>query len=845
MHASSRSTGALVIALAALAAGMPASWAVAGVTPGHRLPVSQDRPVRVRQVDIEQVRADLQFDMEREQIKGTVRIRFAPLQAGVRSLELDAFGLAIESVKRVSNAVALQWHVAGPKLLIDLPSALAPGQTSEVLIAYSARPRSGLYFQPASNRKAAQAWNFGEGGLHYGWLPLYNDTNDRFAVEFRVTVPATLVALSNGVLKETTTNRDGTRTFRWVQDQPIANYLIALKVGDFKQVKLASARVGSRSVPLSVWTAPGSERKVAENFGNTPSMVEYFSKLLDYPYPWAKYDQVTLREFGGAMETTTMVGFPDIYERGHGDPVDSSPAFDRPWPIWQTQDTISHELAHQWFGDLVTCRSLGSLWLNESFATYLHTVWNGHSKGEDDLTYQRWRYLHVYLDDVRQSGEVMPLERLYYDAPEDMYRESLTYLKGSLVIHMLRRIVGDEDFYRALNRYLKTNAFGEVEARDLQAAFERTTGLDLSGFFNDWIVGGGGHPAIEAKTRWAPDRRQLDLTLTQVQSDQPFENRFRLPVDVTLFSESGSKTHTVWLEDWQTRVALPSDTAPVAVSVDSGNWLVADIHVAHSLSELTYLLKHGDVAVGLRAARQLATDYPRRDQALAALLEVMADTQRHWGLRQEVALSLGSIGQSAAIDGLVKASTDSDRKIRRAVAVALGRTNGPQSALTLRAMIENDTAEDVIAAAAVSLGRSHAKDAHSFLVQQLQRDSQWWNAIRIGALQGLAELEDATLVPTFQEYLAPRFQSHLRLAALDGWFAAAPDDPKLAIELRRLASDRNGGVRSAALEKLGRLHRREDLAFLKEYVAAQANPSLANTARNAIDEIEAFLRDSS
>ncbi|MBL8265380.1 M1 family aminopeptidase, partial [Steroidobacter sp.] len=760
----------LTAALAAGSLGIPASQAVAGVTPGHRLPGAQDRPVRARQVDILRVRADLRFDMEREQIKGTAQIRFAPLQTGLRSLELDAFGLNIESVKAVGSGAALKWKADGPKLLLDLPAVLAPGEATEVLIAYSAQPRSGLYFHPASASKAAQAWNFGEGGLHYGWLPMYNDTNDRFAVEFRITVAAPLIALSNGVLKETTTNRDGTRTYRWVQDEPIPNYLIALKVGDFKQVKLPSARLGAKNVPLSVWTAPGAERKVAENFGNTPRMMEYFSKLLDYPYPWVKYDQVTLREFGGAMETTSMVGFPDIYERGHGDPIDSSPAFDLPWPIWQTDDTISHELAHHWFGDLVTCRSLGSIWLNESFATYMHTVWNGHSKGEDDLTYQRWRYLHFYLDDVQATGEVLPLERLYYDAPEDMYRESLTYIKGSLVIHMLRRIVGDEDFYRALNQYLKTHALGNVEARDLQAAFESTTGRDLNWFFNDWIIGGGGHPAIKAQTRWSAERRQLDLTLNQVQSDLPFENKFRLPVEVTVFTEQGSATHTVWMEDWQTRVTLPAGTAPIAVSVDAGNWLVADIHLEQSLSALTYLLKNGDVAAGLRAARQLAADYPRREESLTALADVLADTKRHWGLRQEAAISLGSIGQTAAIDALAKASTDPDRRVRRGVAVALGKTNGAQSSLTLRAMVEKDTAEDVIAAAAFSLGRTHAKEARSFLVQQLERDSQWWNAIRTGAMLGLAELEDPTLVPTFQKYLAPQLQRHLRLAALDGWF---------------------------------------------------------------------------
>jgi aminopeptidase N len=826
----------LTVAIASLA---PA--ALARIAPGHRLSDSPDRPVRERQIDILRLTADLKFDMKRERIEGTARVRFTPLRAGMSSLELDAFDLAIEGVDLAGNTARLAWKNDRRMLHVTLPHAVAPGEVAEVVIGYSAQPRSGLYFQPGTSERAAQAWNHGESGLHHGWLPLYNDTNDRFSVEFQITVEPPHIALSNGTLKETIENGDGTRTYHWVQEEPIPNYLIALNVGQFSEVPLKPAHTGARSVPLSVWTTPGAEEGVAQVFSNTPRMVEYFAKLLNFPYPWPKYDQVTLHEFGGAMETTSMVGFPDSYERRRGDPSDSSPDFTRPWPIWSTEDTIAHELAHHWFGDLVTCRSLGSLWLNESFATYLHTVWNGHLNGEDDLTYQRWRYLNFYLEDIRASGEVRPLEHLQYHKPEDMYRESTTYIKGSIVIHLLRHIVGDEDFYRTLAHYLKANAFGEVEAADLLAAFEHTTGRDLDWFFHDWIVGGGGHPSIQARARWAPDRRQVDITLTQVQSDQPFENLFRLPIDITISTASGTRSHTVWMEDWNTRVALPADGNPLAVDVDAGNWLVADIHLERTLGELIYLLDNGDLAAGLRAARQIATDYPRRPEGIAALTRVLADRTRHWGLRQEAAINLGETAQEVAAEALVDAAGDPDRRVRRAVAIALGKAGGALSARSLRALIENDTAEDVIAAAAISLGRMHTEDASLFLRLQLKRESRWWNAIRVGALQGLVELEDPELVSTFKEYLTPNYQRHVRLAALEGWFRAAPQDPDLAATLRRMASDRNGIVRADSLGKLGQLHQRDDLDFLREYAAKEANPNLAQGARDAIAEIEAFV----
>ncbi len=826
--------------------------ALGAVTPGHRLPTGPERPVRERTVDVQHLTADLRFDMDRQTVSGEVTVRLAPLRSGLDKVSLDAAGLEIRQVQMLVEARGFESGSAGPaafdlahavegrQLVIELPDGVPAGRALTLRIAYSAAPKAGLYFFPATERRAAQAWNYGEGGLHYGWLPLYNDTNDRFAVELAITVDRPYVALGNGTLEETRDNPDGSRTFRWVQEEEIPNYLLALDVGEFVEVPLRAATVGDRQVPLSVWTAPGEEDAVAHTFGETPRMVEFFSERYGYPYVWPKYDQVTLRDFDWAMETATMVGFSETYERREGDPVDSQPSFHQAWPGWTTSDTIAHELAHHWFGDLVTCRSLGSLWLNESFATYSHTVWTGEARGEDDLTYQRWRYRDAYLDHVRATGEVRPLEYLRYEAPGDMYQEETTYLKGALILHMLRRIVGDEGFYGALSSYLERYAFSEVTATDLQAEMERHTGLNLAAFFEDWIVGGGGHPALEVSYRWAPERRQVDLTVKQVQTDLPFENLFRLPVEVEVVTADGAASHTVELDDWTTRVSLPAASRPLAVVFDKGNWLVAELAVGRSLEEVLYLLDNGDLAARLEAARQLATDFPRRPQAAAALGRLLADPEAHWGLRQEAARDLGSIGGDPARRALVAAAVDPDRRVRRAVAVALAEVAGDQAAATLRARVESDEAEDVVGAAAFSLGRMRAPGAADFLRRQLDRESRWAHAIRLGALLGLAELEDPSLVPTFSAYVGPAYPSPVRLAALDGWFAAARDLPPLAARLRELTADGNLAVQGAAIEKLGQLHRAEDLPFLERLAAEELNENLARAARDAVELVRAF-----
>ena len=822
------------------------------VTPGHRLPTGPERPVRERTVDVQRLTADLRFDLDRRTVAGEVMVRLVPLRGNLDSVALDAADLDVRKVEIVLEArgfetgerypagIELAYAVEGRQLVIRLPPGMSRGRSVDLRITYAAQPTAGMYFFPATPRRAAQAWNYGEGGLHYGWLPLYNDTNDRFAVDLRITVDRPYVALGNGTLEETRDNPDGSRTFRWVQEEEIPNYLLALDVGEFVEVPLAPATVGGRQVPLSVWTAPGEEDAVARVFGDTPRMMEFFSRRFGYPYVWPKYDQVTLREFDWAMETTTMVGFSETYERRAGDPLDSQPSFGQAWPTWTTRDTIAHELAHHWFGDLVTCRSLGSLWLNESFATFSHTVWTGEAEGEEDLTYQRWRYRDSYLDHVRATGEVRPLEYPRYESPGDMFQLETTYLKGALVLHLLRRIVGDEGFYGALSSYLERHAFSEVTAAELQAELERTTGRNLAAFFEDWIVGGGGHPALEVSYRWAPDRGQVDLTVRQVQADQPFENLFRLPVEVEIVTVEGAASHTVELDDWTTRVALPAASRPLAVVFDKGNWLVGEVAVERSLEEVLYLLDNGDLAARLQAARQIATDFPRRTAGAEALTRLLGDPRAHWGLRQEAARDLGTIGDEAARDALIGAAIDPDRRVRRAVAVALGEVGGGDAATALRDMVEQDEAEDVVAAAAISLGRMRAPQAAQLLTRQLDRESRWAHAIRLGALLGLAELEDPTLVPTFTGYVGPAYPSPVRLAALDGWFAAARDLPALAGRLRELTADGNLAVREAAIEKLGRLHRADDLPLLERLAADEPNENLARAAREAVELIRAF-----
>ena len=406
---------------------------------------------------------------------------------------------------------------------------------------------------------------------------------------------------------------------------------------------------------------------------------------------------------------------------------------------------------------------------------------------------------------------------------------------------MLRHVLGDAAFDRSLAAYLKAHEFGSVDSNDLRESIERAAGRNVSWFFQDWIQKGGGHPRFDVTSVWVPERRQVDLTIRQIQSDLPFENDFRLPVDVEIADETGATTHAVEIAGWETKVALPAPRRPTRVTFDKGGWLVCEVWQPRPIGEALDELAKGDLAARLRAARQLATDFARDPQAEAALASVAADPSAYWGLRQEAAGDLGTIGGDAARRVLEKALGDRDRRMRRAAALALGETGLASAAPALRAAVSGDSAEDVAAAAEISLGRIAAPGTREFLTKQLARESRYWDSIRIGALIGLGKLGDASLAPLFETYCEPSRRQAVRAAAITGWMKAAPEDSRLAERLRQFTGDRNRQIREDAIGRLADLHHEADLPLFRK-LAADPDPDIAALGSDGVSEIEAFTK---
>jgi aminopeptidase N len=804
----------------------------------QRLPEGKYHRNREREIDILHYRADLRFDFFAQKVMGTASLIFHTLLPADKFL-LDAIRLAVDEVFMTDTAKAaksLKFDYHDDKLIIFLDRRYSADEEVTISIRYSALPNAGMYFQknPGSQGQLF-VYTYGEGGLHANWLPGYNAPNDKFTSEMIVTVPLPYSVISNGTLIETTQSpKGGEQTFHWKQNQPHSDYLIALYIGEFEKGDLPPA---FGEIPLSYWVPAGRLKEGSYAFRNTTQMVEFFSKRFNYRYPWDKYDQIAVPDYAiGAMEHTTVTGHQAGVLRDENAPENfSSPNFDNYYNIWTADGTIAHELAHHWFGNLTTCRDLGYIWLNESFATYLQFLWDEEYVGKEALLLDCRTALDRYLEYVQKEHVIRPLEYYYFDKTNDIYNEEHTYLKGAIVLHMLRNIVGDEVFFKGCSYFLDKHEFSNVDSQNLQIAFEEATGKNLDWFFEDWIYGGG-HPVFEVSYRYLEDRKLLDLTVKQIQPFVEGQDLFTLPVEITVTTASQTQEHSLWCETEEDQFIIECDSKPLMVSFDRRGSLVAEIQFAKELDELLYQLKHDQFPGQIRALRELVRKFPAYPQTLSGISGILSGSSFR-GLKAEAALLLGKIHTPEAESVVGQALRSPDYRVRKAAALGLPDFPPEFASQTLGSIIRSDTHTDVVAMAIVSLAKSDPWGSPVFIRKQLDRPA-WQDEITLACLKAFKIIGDKSLVKDIRPYIAEKYHHDLRTAALQAWKSCSPADPELHKLLINEAAHAPYVVKKEAIKLLGELRVSSAGSLLNKIARESGDVNFRVEAEKALDEIE-------
>ena len=562
-----------------------------------QVPQPPYHPSKTLANDLIHTKLEVSFDWERQHLNGMATLSFKPYFYPQDSLILDAKGFDIHEVVLMPGKKALKYNYDDKrKLKIKLDKTYFKEDTFTVYIKYTAKPNDlpqggseaitsdkGLYFiNPLGKEpnKPKQIWTQGETESSSCWFPTIDTPNERSTQEMYITADTAYSIVSNGEFIYSTLNGNGTKTDYWKMTQSHAPYLFMMAIG-----KYAIIKDEWRDMEVNYYVEPAYAPYAKAIFGNTPEMLEFFSTKLNYKYPWPKYSEIVARDYvSGAMENTTATIFYEALQ------VDDRQLLDENWDY-----IIAHELFHHWFGDLVTCESWANLPLNESFANYSEYLWGEHKKGVDEADYHEDKERAEFFDEAQHKQ--VPLIRYHYTDREDMF-DRHSYNKGGAILHMLRKYLGDDAFFKSLNLYLKRNEYTPVEVHDLRLAFEDVTGEDLNWYFNQWFMSAG-FPIL--KISQSHSNGSLKLHVEQLQDTTLFPI-YRLPVLVDVW-ENGTKTqHKITINKAVEDISMPALFKPELVVFDSENQLLGKVDFEKTVEEWRFQYYHGDRYLTRKAA---------------------------------------------------------------------------------------------------------------------------------------------------------------------------------------------------------------------------------------------------
>ena len=561
------------------------------------------------------------LDFEKKSVTGSTAITLIPFVTNFNSIVLDAEAMAIR--RTTIESKEMRFDTNDQKLTIHLPQSYRSGDTITVLVEYSCIPKQGMFWSgPDSGypHKHWQVWSQGEAMTNHFWFPCYDFPNDKATSEVIATVDKKFTLLSNGKLINVKENKhSGTKTFHWRENKPHSSYLIMVAAGEY-----AILHDYAGKIPLDYYVYNEDTVNARICFQETPDMIKFFNDQIGFAYPWEKYGQIILHDHFGGMENTSATTLSDV-----GTVYDARVRLD-----YSPVSLIAHELAHQWWGNVVTCKDWRHMWLNESFASYFEPLYREHLLGRDEFDYEMYtkQQAGIYVDTARGRKPVVSV---------DSYGENL-YPRGASVLHMLHFVVGDQLFWRAINHYITKYQFLPVETNYLKIAFEEATGQNLYWFFDEWLYKAG-HPVFDVSYQWSDSAKAIFLKIAQKQTIDSLTDVFKMPVDVEVTASSAETTHRVNISSKDTTLRLPCATKPELVIFDKGNWLIKELKFDKSHEEWSYQATRAANPVDRIRALQALAKLRENEQYVPAFIDRM-NNDPFWIVRQE------AINQSAKLE---------------------------------------------------------------------------------------------------------------------------------------------------------------------------------------------------
>lgn len=763
---------------------------------------------------------------------GEVQLTFRAKNDPLQILPLDSVGLKVSKILLLNTFENLHFEQRGEKLEIDLGRPYTARESATVVITYRWESRSeGVYFRSRDGVSGIESiYSQSEPELSKFWFPSNAHPNDRATFEAVLRVPSPFVAVSNGALVDSH-EENGMRTTHWSMQEPMASYLFVVTAG-----KWGVHRENWRDIPVEYYGPADDMDRLSYSLRNTPDMLSFFSDRMGFKYPYEKYAQTVVPQYmWGGMEHTTATTLTDRTVHGPNENTQYS-----------SDGLTSHELAHQWFGDLITCKSWDHLWLNEGFATYFASLYTEHSLGRVAYLREMAEASDWYFEE--EGHDARPVVFPYYRNGLDDYFDSHAYAKGAWVLHMLRSRLGDASFFAGIRAYLHEYQGQLAVTEDLRRSLERSSGKDLAGFFDQWLLKPG-YPVFNVLWKYDEASSLVQLEVTQVQNRAlPGGVAGTVPVfKGPLPIEVDGIRHTIQINsEWEVH-ALPSKSRPRYVNFNSDNDWLAQVHLHQELGEWQGQLKYSlDVTARVRAVQSLQ-GYP---ESTASILECARQDSETW-VRIHCLNSLEWMMQSApesvqitiVNQAIELARADENWEVREAAVSLLGRAKA-QSAMAMKGLVEvlrTDVAVKVVAAAAHSVGKIAAENSYDTLLGLLGRES-FQDGVRQSVFTGLSYLADLRSLAMSQKYIMPRNSERIRRGAMDLLVALGLKWPEQASEAARqglesLLRDDSFNIRINAVRALGRLKNAKAIEALQNVQLNDPEGRVRTAAQRAIAAI--------
>ncbi|MCA9296389.1 MAG: HEAT repeat domain-containing protein, partial [Phycisphaerales bacterium] len=675
----------------------------------------------------------------------------------------------------------------------------------------------------------AEVHTQGQTESNRNWFICHDFPNEQMSTELIVNVPKKYSVSANGALVSNLVN-DDRAIWHYQQVKPHVSYLVSLVIGEFDIVELPYDHV-----PMKVWVPKGLGDQVIPTYGRTGEMIDLFERRFGVPYPWARYDQLTVKNFGaGGMENTSATS---MYPTAILDPTELAEN--------DLDGLIAHELTHQWTGDMITCKSWAHIWLNEGWATYGSALWEEQRRGEDGYLDSMRRQFNVARRD-RTTNDLPMVSPIYGDSWEVFRRAANPYPKGASILHMLRCMLGDDVFFRGVQVYMNRHKNGVAETNDFRYAMEEVSGLGLEWFFEQWCFRPG-TPALDVQVRYDGSSRELLVDIEQTQEIDQRTPAFRFTLPVHVRTAGGDQVFNINVDGRTTNFRTTLKGAPTMVAVDPYLHVLKTIDIDMPRQWWLAQAKDGVTIAARRDAISALRDFDM-PETIARLEAIAADSSIWYTERQSAVETLASYGSDAAKDAVL-ALYDAGIEDPRVRATVIGSLDGYELDVVhdrLVHILNNDSGYDtrVNAIRVLAALKTEAEEDIDLIASMADVPSQH-DQIRGAALSALARLESDRGIELAKKYSAWGYQDRPRSEAIGVLGRLAKKDNDDVVDyLIDLLDDPHTRPRNAAGSALVEIGSDRALEPLRAMARSHRDPAMKKRAEDWVKQLEEKQDDS-